>query len=63
MTTEHLGVLRMRRDMLERDLRALTRGDAGNCLTENQARFYASRLGAVNDLLAGPDAARAKALG
>lgn len=60
MTTEHIGALRMRRDTLQRDLSALRQGDAGNRLTEEEARFYASRLGAVNTLLLEPCAPRTK---
>lgn len=63
MTTEQLGALRMRRDMLQRDLNALKRGEAGNRLTEDEARFYKSRLGAVDRLLMEPCAPRTKAQG
>jgi hypothetical protein len=61
MTSEQRGALRMRRDMLQRDLNALKRGEAGNRLTEKEASFYRSRLGAVDSLLMEPCAPRAKA--
>jgi len=52
MTTETLGALRMRRDMLERDLNAILRGDAGSIISAGQVSFYKLRLAAVNRLLA-----------
>lgn len=59
MTTETLGALRMRRDMLERDLKAFARGDSGSRLSAKEAHFYQSRLMIVDSLLTEP---RAKAL-
>ena len=61
MTTEAQGALRMRRDILERDLKALTRGDGGSRLTRRETRFYQSRLLAVNEKLTEPRAPSAKA--
>jgi len=48
MTTETLGVLRMRRDTLMRDLKALSAGDAGHCISAAETRFYSARIAAVN---------------
>ena len=61
MTTEIQGTLRMRRDILERDLKALTRGDSGSRLTRREISFYKSRLVAVNEKLTEHRAPRAKA--
>ena len=43
----------MRRDMLQRDLSALIRGEGGSSISAVQASFYGTRLAAVNGLLAG----------
>ena len=61
MTTEIQGALRMRRDVLERDLKALAKGDGGSRLTKREVSFYRSRLVAVNSKLTEPRAPRAKA--
>lgn len=61
MTTERQGALRMRRDVLERDLKALAKGDGGSRLTRREVSFYQSRLVAVNEKLTEPRAPRAKA--
>ena len=51
MTSETLGALHMRRQTLERDLRAILRGDAGSVISTGQVSFYKLRLAAVNRLL------------
>jgi hypothetical protein len=61
MTTEIQGALRMRRDVLERDLKALTKGDGGSRLTRREVSFYQSRLLAVNAKLTESRAPNAKA--
>ena len=55
MTTETLGALRMRRDTLQRDLHALTRGEAGCIVNSAELSFYKLRLATVNSLLALPE--------
>ena len=62
MTTETLGALRMRRDMLQHDLNAITRGDAGSITNAAETSFYKLRLAAVDSLLALRDLHCAKAL-
>jgi hypothetical protein len=51
MTTETLGVLRMRRDTLMRDLKALNTGEAGQCISAAETRFYSARIAEANSRL------------
>ena len=52
----------MRRDMLQHDLNAITRGDAGSITNAAETSFYNLRLAAVDSLLALRDLHCAKAL-
>jgi hypothetical protein len=52
MKTEGLFALRWERSVLTADLEAITWGEAGSRLTDSDARYFTSRLSALDLLIA-----------